>query len=76
MRVTLYDTTFKNPYHFSPREGINAAQPIHVCSDTNYDASDQTLKGDTKMCYGIHGDNLVIITKQLTGFYGAADNVL
>ena len=76
MRVTLYDTTFKNPYHFSPREGINAAQPIHVCSDTNYDASDQTLKGDTKMCYGIHGDNLVIITKQLTGFYGAADRII
>ena len=76
MRVTLYETTFKNPYYFSPREGITAAQSIPVCSSSNYDANDQTLKGETKMCYGIHGDNIVIITKQLTGFYGAADNII
>ena len=75
MRVTLYDQSNRSPYYFSPRENITQAQPIPACSDINYDASDQTLKGDTKMCYGVNGDDIVIITKRLTGFYGAAKTV-
>ena len=75
LRFTIYDKSDKKPYYFSPRDDIKKAQPIPPCSSTNYDSAAQTLKGDTKMCYGVNGDNLVIMTKRLLGFYGAANSV-
>ena len=74
-RVTIYDKSDKEPYYFSPRDNITTAQIIPACSSTNFDTSDKTLKGDTTMCYGTNGDDMVIITKRLAGFYGAADTV-
>ena len=76
LRVTIYDKHDKEPYYFSPRDNIVKAQSIAECSDTNFNATDQTLKGDSKMCYGKNGTNMVILTKRLTGFYGAADSVI
>ena len=75
LRYTLYNQSDKKAYHFSPRENITQAQPIPLCTDDSYSTHHKTLKGDTKMCYGKHGDNMVIITKTVTGFYGAADTV-
>ena len=75
LRYTLYNQSDKKAYHFSPRENILAAQPIPACSNDNFDITDQTLKGDTKMCYGKHENNMVIITKTLTGFYGATTSI-
>ena len=49
-------------------------QFLHVILIT-FDTTTQTLKGNTKMCYGKHGDNMVIITKKLTGFYGTAESI-
>ena len=74
-RITLYNQSDKKAYHFSPRENILAAQPIPPCDNDNFDITDQTLKGDTKMCYGKHEKNMVIITKTLTGFYGATASI-
>ena len=74
-RITLYNQSDKKAYHFSPRENILAAQPIPPCDNDNFDITDQTLKGDTKMCYGKHEKNMVIITKKLTGFYGATTSI-
>ena len=75
LRFTLYNQSDKKPYYISPRDDIKKAQPIPECSSTNYDFTTQTLKGDTKMCYGVNGDHLVIMTKRLLGFYGAANRV-
>ena len=75
LRYTLYNQSDKKAYHFSPRENILAAQPIPPCDNDNFDITDQTLKGDTKMCYGKHEKNMVIITKKLTGFYGATTSI-
>ncbi len=76
MRYTIYGKADKQPYYFSPRDNITAAQLIPACTTDIIDTSDNnTLKGDNTMCYGKHGSDMVIITKQLTGFYGAADSV-
>ena len=75
LRFTLYNQSDKKPYYISPRDDIKKAQPIPECSSTNYDFTTQTLKGDTKMCYGVNGDHLVIMTKRLLGFYGVANRV-
>ena len=75
LRFTLYNQSDKKPYYISPRDDIKKAQPIRECSSTNYDFATQTLEGDTKMCYGVNGDHLVIMTKRLLGFYGAANRV-
>ena len=75
LRFTIYDKSDKKPYYISPRDNITSAQKIPACSSTNYDSATQTLKGDTKMCYGVDGDNLVIMTKRLLGFYGAANSI-
>ena len=75
LRWTLYNQSDKKAYHFSPRENILEAQPIPLCTSTNLNTTDQTLLGDTKMCYGKHESNMVIITKKLTGFYGAAESI-
>ena len=75
LRFTLYNQSDKKPYYISPRDDIKKAQLVPPCSSTNYDFTTQTLKGDTKMCYGVNGDNLVIMTKRLLGFYGAANSV-
>ena len=75
LRVTLYGKYDKTPYYFSPRDNMTQAQSIPACSSTNFDTNNQTLKGDTKMCYGVNGTNMVIITKRFGGFYGAADTV-
>ena len=42
---------------------LQYAQAIPICTNDNLTQADQTLKGNTKMCYGKHGDNMVIITK-------------
>ena len=75
LRWTLYNQADKKAYHFSPRENILQAQPIPLCTTETIDTTTQTLKGDTKMCYGKHGDNMVIITKKLSGFYGATEEI-
>ena len=75
LRYTLYNQSDKKAYHFSPRENITQAQPIPLCTDDSYSTHHKTLKGDTKMCYGKHGNNMVIITKTVSGFYGAADTI-
>ena len=76
LRITLFDQSDKTPYYFSPIENIPQAQPIPICTSDNFDITDQTLKGDTKMCYGQNDDDMIIITKRLAGFYGAADKVI
>ena len=76
LRMTLFDQSDKTPYYFSPIENIPQAQPIPICTSDNFDITDQTLKGDTKMCYGKNDDDMIIITKRLAGFYGAADKVI
>ena len=75
VRFTLYGKSDKVPYYFSPRDNMNQAQPIPACSFTNFDRTTQTLKGVAQMCYGIDDNNMVIITKRVMGFYGAADSV-
>ncbi len=76
MRITIYGKAEKTPYYFSPRDRIPQAQPIPVCTTDMIDTSNNNvLKGNNTICYGIHGDDMVIITKRLTGFYGAADTV-
>ncbi len=74
MRVTIYDKADKKPFYFSPRDNILDAQPIPVCTTDLIDTNN-VLKGNNTVCYGKHGDDMVIITKRLTGFYGAADTV-
>ena len=73
LRYTLYNQSDNKAYYFAPRENITKAQTIPLCTTDNLNTTDQTLKGDTKMCYGKHGDNMVIITKKLNGFYGATE---
>ena len=73
LRYTLYNQSDNKAYHFSPRESIFDAQPIPLCTNSTIDTTTQTLKGNTKMCYGKNGNDMVIITKQLTGFYGATE---
>ncbi len=75
MRVTLYGKADKKPYYFSPRDGILQAQPIPACTSDIIHTSNNTLRGDNTICYGKHGDDMVIITKRLAGFYGAANKV-
>ena len=75
IRYTIYGKHDKEPYYFSPRGNITQAQPIDPCTTTNFDTTTQTLKGDTKMCYGKNGNDMVIITKQFTGFYGATEEI-
>ena len=75
LRYTLYNQSDNKAYYFSPRENILQAQPIPLCTTETIDTTTQTLKGNTKMCYGKHGDNMVIITKKLTGFYGATETI-
>ncbi len=75
MRVTLHGKADKKPYYFSPRDGILQAQPIPICTSTIIHTSNNTLQGNNTICYGKHGDDMVIITKRLTGFYGAANTV-
>ena len=75
LRITITDKHDKKPYYFSPTENILQAQPIPLCTTETIDTTTQTLKGDTKMCYGKNGNDMVIISKKLTGFYGAADSI-
>ncbi len=75
LRVTIYDKADKKPFYFSPRDNILNAQPIPTCTSTIIHTSNNTLKGNNTVCYGKHGDDMVIITKRLTGFYGAADTI-
>ncbi len=75
MRVTIYDKADKKPFYFSPRDNILDAQPIPACTSTIIHTSNNTLKGNNTVCYGKHGDDMVIITKRLAGFYGAADTI-
>ena len=75
LRVTIYDKNNKKPYYFSPRDSIMQAQPIDKCANDNL-YTNQTLKGDSTMCYGKNGTDMVIITKRLVGFYGSANRVI
>ena len=75
LRYTIIGKHDKKPYYFSPRENITQAQPIPACTTETFDTTTQTLKGDTKMCYGKNSNDMVIITKRVTGFYGAADSI-
>ena len=75
LRYTLYNQSDNKAYCFSPRENILQAQPIPLCTNDNFDTTDQTLKGDIKMCYGKNSNDMVIISKKLTGFYGATEEI-
>ena len=76
LRITIYGKADKKPIYFSPRDGILKAQPIPACTTDMIDTSNNNaLKGGNTVCYGVHGNDMVIITKRLTGFYGAADSV-
>ncbi len=76
IRITIYSATDKKPFYFSPRDNITDAQPIPACTTDMIDTSNNNvLKGGNTVCYGVHGNDVVIITKRLVGFYGAADSV-
>ncbi len=76
LRITIYGKADKKPIYFSPRDGILKAQPIPMCTTDMIDTSNNNaLKGNNTVCYGVHGNDMVIVTKRLTGFYGAADSV-
>ena len=74
MRITLTNKTGSEAYYFSPSQNITAAQPIPACTDDTIHLNNGTLKGDTKMCYGVYQSDLIIVTKRL-GAYGAADTI-
>ena len=75
LQYTLYNQSDNKAYHFSPRENILQAQPIPLCTNSTIDTTTQSLKGDTKMCYGKNGNDMIIMTKKLTGFYGATETI-
>ncbi len=75
MRITMSDTD-KHVYYFSPRDGILEAQPIPACTSDIIDRdNNNALKSGNTMCYGVNATtgpkSIVIVTKCLTGFYGA-----
>ena len=75
LRITITDKHGKKPYYFSPTENVTQAQPIPPCTSDNFKKNTQTLKGNTKMCYGKNSGDMIIITKRLVGFYGTADSI-
>ncbi len=75
MRITLTNKTGSKAWYSSPRQNITEAQPIPACTTDNMHLTTQTLKGNTKMCYGVYRDNLIIVTKRFFGQYGAADTI-
>ena len=75
MLIKLNGKHDKKAYYWSPRDNITVAQPIPLCTTTNFDTSDNTIKGETKMCYGKNGNDMIIVSKRPLGFYGAANNV-
>ena len=72
LRITLYPNATTDtiaPHFFSQEQGNSATKPIPLCTSTNMHAN-QTLIGDTEMCYGTHGNNTIIISKRI-GIYSA-----
>ena len=65
----------KEPYYFSPRENILQAQKVPICTRDNFNTTTQTLKGTLEMCYGKNSNDMIIISKRITGYYGTADTV-
>ena len=75
LRIQIYGKHDKEPYYFSPRDNILQAQKVPICTRDNFNTTTQTLKGTLEMCYGKNGNDMVIISKRLMGFYGTADTV-
>ncbi len=72
LRITLYPNATTDtiaPHFFSQEQGNSATKPIPLCTSTNMHAN-QTLIGDTEMCYGTHDNNTIIISKRI-GIYSA-----